>query len=77
MVRTTAQTKSDELKLINKGVGIQKQKSVLQKRKTMSAALDREKAAGRTVKWAGARLLVRDGNTGFRGVGGGYRIATV
>ena len=35
----------------------------------MSAAFEREKAAGRTVKWAGARLLVRDGNIGdFREV---------
>lgn len=35
----------------------------------MSAVYDREKAAGRTVKWAGAKLLVRDGNVGeFREV---------
>ena len=35
----------------------------------MSAVYDREKAAGRTVKWAGAKLLVRDRNVGeFREV---------
>ena len=69
LVRTTAQTKSAELKNINQGVGIQQTKSVLQKRKSLSAVFDREKAAGRTVKWAGARLMVRDGGVGeFREV---------
>lgn len=69
LVRTTAQTKAAELKSINQGVGIQQTKSVLQKRKTMNVAYEREKAAGRTVKWAGAKLLVRDGDVGnFREV---------
>ena len=69
LVRTTAQTKANELKNFNQGVGIQQTKAVLQKRKTMSAAFEREKAAGRSVKWAGAKLMVRDGDVGnFREV---------
>ena len=64
LVRITAQTKTDELKHIHQGVGIQQTKSVLQKRRDLSAVYDREKAAGRTVKWAGSRLMVRDGNEG-------------
>lgn len=69
LIRTTANDKSDFLKSINQGVGVQQTKAVLQKRRDMSAVYDREKAAGRTVKWAGAKLLVRDGNVGeFREV---------
>ena len=60
LVRTTAQTKSAELRNIHQGVGIQQTKNVLQKRRTLSAVYDREKAAGRTVKWAGSRLMVRE-----------------
>ena len=64
LVRTTAQTKNAELRNLHQGVGIQQIKNVLQKRRTLSAAYDREKAAGRTVKWAGSRLMVREGDEG-------------
>ena len=63
-VRLTAQDKTNELKALNQGVGIQQMKTVLQKRRDLSAVYDREKAAGRSVKWAGARLMVRDGDVG-------------
>ena len=64
LVRNKAFEKSAELKAINQGVSVQQTKSVLQKRRDLSAVFDREKAAGRSVKWAGARLMVRDGNAG-------------
>ena len=64
LVRTTTQTKTAELKDVRQGVGIQQTKSVLQKRRDMSAVFDREKAAGRTVKWAVSRLMVREGDEG-------------
>ena len=64
LVRTTAQTKSAELKDAHQGVGIQQTKSVLQKRRDLSAVFDREKAAGQSVKWAGSRLMVREGDEG-------------
>ena len=37
---------------------------MLQKRRDMNGIYDREKAAGKTLKWAGARLLAREGDTG-------------
>ena len=52
------------LKSIHQGVGVQQTKAVLNKRKNLSTAYDREKAAGKTVKWVGAKLMVREGNTG-------------
>lgn len=69
LVRTTAITKSANLKALNLGVGVQQTKTVLQKRRDLNAVYEREKAAGKTLKWAGAKLLVRDGDTGnFREV---------
>ena len=69
LVRVTAGEKSEALKDVNKGVGVQQTKAVLQKRREMNEIYDREKAAGRQVKWSGAKLLVRDGNVGnFREV---------
>lgn len=69
LIRTTAADKSEKLKDLKQGVGVQQTKAVLQKRRDMNAVFEREKAAGRTVKWAGAKLLVRDGNVGnFREV---------
>ena len=69
LIRTTANDKIENLKALNLGVGVQQTKAVLQKRRDMSAIYDREKSAGRQLKWAGARLLVRDGNSGnFREV---------
>ena len=52
LIRTIANDKSDFLKKknINQGVGVQQTKTVLQKRRDMSAVYDREKAADRTVK---------------------------
>ena len=64
LVRKTAADKSEQLKHLNQGVGVQQTKSVLQKRRDLSAVYDRETAAGKTVKWAGARLMVREGDTG-------------
>lgn len=52
------------LKTIHQGVGVQQTKAVLNKRKNLSTAYDREKAAGKTVKWVVAKLMVREGNTG-------------
>ena len=69
LVRVTAADKFEALKNVNKGVGVQQTKAVLQKRRDMNEIYDREKAAGRQVKWAGAKLLVRDGDAGnFREV---------
>jgi hypothetical protein len=52
--------KSGELKIAKQGVGIQQTKAVLQKRRNLNEAFEREKVAGKDVKWAGSRLLVRD-----------------
>lgn len=69
LVRNTAVTKSAELKALNLGVGVQQTKAVLQKRRDLNAVYEREKAAGKTLKWAGAKLLVRDRDNGnFREV---------
>ena len=64
LIRTKAAEKSEMLKSIHQGVGVQQTKAVLNKRKNLSTAYDREKAAGKTVKWVGAKLMVREGNTG-------------
>ena len=64
LIRTKAADKRDFLKTQNQGVGVQQTKAVLQKRKDLSAAFDREVAAGKTVKWAGSKLMVRDGPGG-------------
>lgn len=50
LIRVTAKDKSDKLKTAFQGVGVQQTKGVLQKRRDLSAAYDRGKAAGRTVK---------------------------
>ena len=69
LVRVTAGDKSDALKAVNKGVGVQQTRAVLQKRREMNDIYEREKAAGRQLKWSGAKLLVRDGDSGnFREV---------
>ena len=57
LVRVTAGDKSEALKTVKKGVGFQKTKAVLQKRRDMNEIFDREKDAGRQVKWARAKLL--------------------
>ena len=49
LIRTKAADKRDFLKTQNQGVGVQQTKAVLQKRKDLSAAFDREVAAGKTV----------------------------
>lgn len=69
LIRTTAMEKVTELKASNQGVGVQQTKAVLQKRRDLNAVYEREKAAGNTLKWAGAKLLVRDRDGGnFREV---------
>ena len=69
LIRVTAGDKYEALKTVNKGVGVQQTRAVLQKRREMNEIYDREKAAGRQVKWSGAKLLVRDGGSGnFREV---------
>jgi DNA repair exonuclease SbcCD ATPase subunit len=64
LVRTTAATMATELRNAEQGVGIQQTKAVLQKRREMCAIVDRERAAGHQFKWAGSRLLVRNGDQG-------------
>ena len=64
LVRTTSYEKQDVLKPLNLGVGIQQTKSTMDKRRPMYSVMNREKAAGNTVKWAGSKLLVRDSSGG-------------
>ena len=65
----TAGDKSDALKAINKGARVQQTRAVLQKRRGMNDIYEREKAAGRQLKWSEAKLLVGDGDSGnFREV---------
>ena len=63
-IRLKANEKREALKVFNQGVGVQQTRAVLQKRRDMNGIYDREKAAGKTLKWAGARLLAREGDTG-------------
>ncbi|KAH3735303.1 hypothetical protein DPMN_041768 [Dreissena polymorpha] len=60
LVRKTAITKTRELKSAGLGISIQQTKAVLQQRLEKSALFDREKSAGKHVKWAGAKLLSRE-----------------
>ena len=64
LIRPKAAEKSELLKTIKQGVGVQQTKAVLQRRRDLSAAYDSETAAGKTVEWAGAKLMVREGNVG-------------
>ena len=64
LIRTKAAEKSKLLKTVKQGVGVEQTKTVLQRRRDLSAAYDRETAAGNTVHWAGAKLMVREGNAG-------------
>lgn len=70
LVRNNAFEKTQTLKAGNVGIGVQHSKAILNKRKEMAQIVEREKAAGRYVKWSGAKLLVRDGP------GGNYRQVT-
>ena len=63
-IRLKANDRREALKASYQGVGVQQTKAVLQKRRDMNGIYDREKAAGKTLKWAGARLLAREGDTG-------------
>lgn len=64
LVRNTAFEKSQTLKADNLGVGVQQSRATIKKRRDMVGIVEREKAAGRQVKWSGAKLLVRDGPGG-------------
>ncbi|KAH3806358.1 hypothetical protein DPMN_134677 [Dreissena polymorpha] len=57
LVRTTAITKTNDLKTTGLGIGIQQTKAVLQQRREKNTLFNREKRAGKQVKWAGAKLL--------------------
>lgn len=59
LVRNTAFEKFEDLKRINKRVGIQQTKAVLQKRNERYPIMDRERAAGKAVKWSGAKVMVQ------------------
>lgn len=69
LIRNKAFEKANTLRNAKVGVSVQQTKATMQKRREKSALYDREKEAGRTVKWAGSRLMVRNGTTGtFREV---------
>lgn len=68
LVRKTAFDKSEALKAVNQGVGVQQTKAVLQKRRDMQPVVDRERRAGKITKWAGSKLLVREQGGQFREV---------
>ncbi|KAH3775935.1 hypothetical protein DPMN_177345 [Dreissena polymorpha] len=69
LVRTTAITKTNDLKTTGLGIGIQQIKAVLQQRWEKNALFNREKSAGKQVKWAGAKLLSREnGSSQFKEV---------
>lgn len=68
LVRITATEKAEILKASDQGVGVQQTKAVLQKRRDMQPLVEREKAAGRAIKWAGSKLLARDHGGQFREV---------
>ncbi|KAH3843416.1 hypothetical protein DPMN_116933 [Dreissena polymorpha] len=62
-VRTTATTKFDILKNADLGIGVQQTKTVLTKRRQMSDEFNRERSAGKQVKWTGSRLMVRNNSS--------------
>ena len=66
LVRTTSITKSAALRDDHQSVGIQQTKAILQKRRSMFPLMERERAAGKFVKWAGAKLMVREAGGNFR-----------
>ncbi|KAH3839541.1 hypothetical protein DPMN_112973 [Dreissena polymorpha] len=69
LVRTTAITKTNDLKTTGLGIGIQQTKAVLQQRREKNALFNREKSAGKQVKRAGAKLLSREnGSSQFKEV---------
>ena len=68
LVRTTSITKSAALRDDHQSVGIQQTKAILQKRRSMFPLMERERAAGKFVKWAGAKLMVREAGGNFREV---------
>ena len=59
MVRKAAIVKIDQLKVSNRRVGVQQTKAVLQKRSEMYPNMNRERAAGKSVKWSGAKVMVQ------------------
>ena len=68
LVRTTAITKSVSLRAEHQSVGIQQTKAVLQKRRSMFPVMDKARAAGQTVRWAGAKVMVMDKGGSFKEV---------
>ncbi|KAH3839003.1 hypothetical protein DPMN_112423 [Dreissena polymorpha] len=63
LVRTTATSKYDVLRNEGLGIGIQQTKAVLNKRRQLNDVFNREKSAGKQVKWAGSRLMVRNNSS--------------
>ena len=64
LVLTTAQSKYQQLKNSNIGVGIQQTKKTLSKRRELYPLMEKEQTAGNKVKWSGARLMVCTDNSG-------------
>ncbi|KAH3818234.1 hypothetical protein DPMN_119835 [Dreissena polymorpha] len=63
LVRTTATSKYDVLRNAGLGIGIQQTKAVLNKGRQLNDVFNREKSAGKQVKWAGSRLMVRNNSS--------------
>ncbi|KAH3873897.1 hypothetical protein DPMN_037138 [Dreissena polymorpha] len=57
-----------DLKAQHQGIGIQQTRGTLEKRRNKQHLVDRERAAGRTTKWAGPKLLSRGADGNFREV---------
>ncbi|KAH3871886.1 hypothetical protein DPMN_035101 [Dreissena polymorpha] len=68
LVRKTAIERSQDLKALHQGIGIQQTRGTLEKRRNKQHLVDRERAAGRTTKWAGPKLLSRGADGNFREV---------
>ena len=64
LVRTTSYDKQEVLKPMNLGIGIQQTRATMDKRRPLYSVMNREKAAGNAVKWAGSKLLVRSSSGG-------------
>ena len=59
LVRKAAQDRVEALKAENQRVGVQQTKQMLQKRSQLYPIMDWERAAGKAVKWVGAKLFVQ------------------
>ncbi|KAH3747311.1 hypothetical protein DPMN_181736 [Dreissena polymorpha] len=58
--------KNYDLRALHQGVGIQQTRITLEKRRTKKHLADRERATGKTTKWAGSKLLVKGHDGAYR-----------